>query len=54
LTIRHITTHGKAGAADGRIGFKNGKTRAFCNIYEFSNAKGTNVKEISSYAIESK
>ncbi len=54
LTIHHITTHGKAGAADGRIKFKNGKTHAFCNIYEFSNAKGTSVKEITSYVIEIK
>ena len=52
LTILHIATHGKAGAADGRITFKNGKTHAFSNVYEFSNAKGTSVKEITSYVIE--
>ena len=54
LTILHIATHGKAGAADGRIKLKNGKTHAFCNIYEFSNTKGTSVKEITSYVIEIK
>lgn len=52
LSIHHVATHGKAGAADGRIKFKNGKTQAFCHVYEFSNAKGTLVKEITSYIIE--
>jgi hypothetical protein len=52
LTIQHVATHGKAGAVDGRIKFKNGKTVAYCNMYEFSNTKGTSVKEITSYEIE--
>lgn len=52
LTILHIATHGKAGAADGRTKFKNGKIHAFCNVYEFNNTKGTSVKEITSYVIE--
>ena len=54
LTILHIATHGKAGAADGRIRFKNGKILAFCNVYEFINTKGTSVREITSYVIEIK
>ena len=54
LTIHHIATHGKAGAADGRLKFKNGKTVAYCNVYEFGNTKGKNVKEIISYEIEIK
>src|SRR5688572_23761904 len=54
LNIRHIATHGKAGAADGSIKFKNGNTVAYCNVYEFSNTKGTSVKEITSYEIEIK
>ena len=52
LTIHHIATHGKAGAANGTMKFKNGKTVAYCNVYEFSNTKGTSVKEITSYEIE--
>ena len=52
LSIHHIATHGKAGAVDGRMKFKSGKTNAFCNIYEFSNAKGIAIKEIISYRIE--
>lgn len=54
LTILHIATHGKSGAADGKIKFKNGKTIGFCNVYEFSNSKGTSVREITSYEIEIK
>ncbi|HEX6032823.1 MAG TPA: hypothetical protein VFY83_00265 [Anaerolineales bacterium] len=54
LSIQHIATHGKTGAADGRIKFKTGITHAFCNVYEFSNTKGTSVKEITSYIIEIK
>ena len=52
LSIHHIATHGKASAVDGRMKFKSGKTHAFCNIYEFSNAKGIAIKEIISYRIE--
>ena len=52
LTILHIATHGKTGAADGRLKFKNGKTQAFCHVYEFSNTKGTSVREITSYVIK--
>jgi hypothetical protein len=54
LTIHHIATHGKAGAVDGRMKFEKGKTIAYCNVYEFSSAKGTIVREISSYEIELK
>jgi len=54
LTIRHIATHGKAGAVVGNLKFKNGKTSAFCDVYEFSNTKGTSVQEIPSYEIEIK
>jgi hypothetical protein len=39
---------------DGTLKLKNGETRAFCDVYEFSGAKGTSVKEITSYAIETK
>jgi len=52
LTIRHIATHGKAGAVDGTVILEDGKIRAFCDVYEFSGAKGTAVKEITSYVID--
>lgn len=54
LHIQHIATHGKAGAAHGKMKFANGKTVAYCHVYEFSNTKGTSVKEIISFEIETK
>ena len=51
LKIQHIATHGKTGAVDGTLKFKN-KSHAFCHMYEFSNAKGNAVKEIISYIIK--
>lgn len=52
LAIRHVATHGKTGAVDGIIKLQSGKTRAFCDVYEFRGAKATSVKEITSYVIE--
>ena len=54
LHIHHIATHGKAGAVDGMLLFKDGRRRVFCDVYAFSNAKGTSVQEITSYVIELK
>ena len=54
LTVHHVATHGKAGAVNGTTKMKDGKTRAFCDVYEFSNSKGNTVKEITSYIIEVK
>jgi hypothetical protein len=52
LRIDHVATHGKAGAVDGTRTLTNGRTLAFCNVYEFSNAKGSLVRAITSYIIE--
>ena len=54
LTVHHVATHGKAGAVNGTIKSKNGKSYAICDIYQFSNSKGDEVKEITSYMIEIK
>lgn len=54
LTVQHVATHGKTGAVNGTTKLENGKTRAFCDVYEFSNTTGTAVKEITSYIIEIK
>ena len=51
LIVHHVATHGKAGAVNGTTKMKDGKTRAFCDVYEFSNSKGNTVKEITSYII---
>jgi hypothetical protein len=52
LTLNHLATHGKTGAVDGTTKLKNGRLRAFCDVYEFDGAKGARVKEITSYLIE--
>lgn len=54
LAIHHVATHGKAGAVDGSTKLKDGKTRAFCAVYEFSGTTGTRVREITSYVIDIK
>ena len=54
LILDHVATHGRAGAVDGRIRFKNKNTQGFCQVYEFSNAKGDAVNEMMSYMIEIK
>jgi len=51
ITVLHVVSHGKAGAVNGTRKFKSGKVEAFCNVYEFSNAKAERVKEIKSYLI---
>ncbi len=52
ITIQHVVSHGKAGAVNGTRVLENGKTYAFCDVYEFSSAKAASVKEITSYVIE--
>jgi len=54
LIILHVMTHGKAGAVDSRVSLNNGKVYAFCDVYEFNNARGESIKEITSYEIEVK
>jgi len=54
MTILHVMTHGKAGAVDGRVRLNDGEAYAFCDVYEFTNAKGECIKEITSYVIEIK
>lgn len=54
IAVHHIATHGKYGAANGTTKLKNGKTLAFCDVYEFKDTKRTLVKEITSYVIEIK
>lgn len=52
LRIHQVASHGKAGAVDGILLLESGKRRAFCDVYEFRNTKGTRVKEITSYVID--
>lgn len=52
LSVHHVATHGRAGAVNGARKFKNKNAQAFCHVYEFRDAKGTSIKEITSYVIE--
>ena len=52
LTILHAVTHGRAGAVNGTFILRNGDKRAFCHIFELNGAKGTSVKEITSYLVD--
>lgn len=50
LTVWHAVTHGKAGAVNGLVQFRE-TTQGFCDVFEFSSAKGTSVSQITSYRI---
>jgi hypothetical protein len=50
VTIDHVISHGKAGAVNGVIEFGR-KQRAFCYVFEFGSAKGSNVRGITSYSV---
>jgi len=52
LSVHHVATHGRAGAVNGARKFINKNAQAFCHVYEFRDAKGTSIKEITSYVIE--
>ncbi len=52
LTVSSIITHGRKGAVNGLMKMEDGKNYSFCDIYEFSGAKGTCVKSMISYVIE--
>ncbi|OAN64653.1 DNA-binding protein [Balneola sp. EhC07] len=51
LMLDRILTHGKEGAANGIIKMENGNEYAFSDFYEFTGAKGTKVRSITSYIV---
>ncbi|GHO50519.1 hypothetical protein [Ktedonospora formicarum] len=52
LIINTIVTHGYNGAADGFLKFKDGKTVAFCDVYQFrASTNNAPIKAITTYAI---
>jgi len=53
LAIHHVMSHGKVGAVNGLRQHQDGKICEFCTVYEFGTAKGTAVKSLTHYAIES-
>jgi hypothetical protein len=52
VTIATVISHGKFGSVNGEIITQDGKTYAYCDVYEFTNVKGTSIKSITSYVIE--
>lgn len=49
LTIEHVISHGRAGAVNGYAEFGR-KRRAFCHVFEFSNARGDRIEAITTYS----
>ena len=54
LEIENIITHGRSASVDGIMRSGDGKTYAFCDIYQFNGFKNAKVKEMTSYVIELK
>lgn len=60
LCVDKVVTHGKAGAVNGTFvlsedrggGKQRSKFYSFCYVYEFANAKGSSVTEITTYVIQ--
>lgn len=52
LSILHAISHGKAGAANGEAAFRNGETRRFCHVIDFTSARAVKVARVTSYVIE--
>lgn len=50
VTIDHAISHGKTGAANGRLIFANGNVRRFCHVLEFTSAKANCISMIKSFA----
>ncbi|WP_339677977.1 nuclear transport factor 2 family protein [Cyclobacterium marinum] len=51
LIIHTIITHGKEASVNGEIKMGN-STYAFCDVYRFTSAGNTQIKEIQSYVIQ--
>jgi hypothetical protein len=53
LIINTVVTHGYNGAADGLLKFNDGKTVAFCDVYQFkASTNNSPIKAITTYAID--
>lgn len=51
MIMHNIITHGRTASANGEIRMA-GKNYAFCDVYRFTGAKGSIIKEIQSFVIE--
>lgn len=50
VTIDHAISHGKTGAANGRLMFANGDIHRFCHVLEFTSVKANCISMIKSFA----
>ena len=51
VTIDHVMSHGKLGAASGSVQ-SGDEAYLFCNVIEFSNARATAVRRITTYRVQ--
>lgn len=51
VTIVHVMSHGKLGAANGIVHSGTGRYE-FCHVMEFGNARGTAVQKITTYRVD--
>jgi hypothetical protein len=51
LFVAHAFSHGKAGTSDGTMTLSDGSTTSYCHIFEFTGAKDTRVREITTFEI---
>lgn len=54
LHLERILSHGKEGAISGIMHMENGNRYAFSEFYEFTSAKGHQIKSLTTYVIEIK
>lgn len=52
LTIHSIVTHGKEAAINGEMVMGDGNVFGFADFYEFTSAKGSKVRSITSYVVQ--
>ena len=51
VILEKVLSHGKLGAASGKIIMMDGSVFAFGDMYEFNNTKGTHLRTIQSFNI---
>lgn len=51
LVVDKVLSHSKADSVNGTLTLSSRQRYAFCNVYEFSSAKGERVKAVDAYAI---
>jgi len=54
IVIHHVATHGTTGCVDGTLEFRHRSPVHFCDVYEFTSAKGNCVRSITSYVVQGK